>query len=270
MKKAILILLFFFTQLYLFSQSPAYFSVTGKTGTGNCDGTIYVQSCCAATYMFSPPGYTMPINYSNLCPLTYTATINCSGGSYYDFTITYGVNTATVGNFSTGTNVLSGFSHFVSSTNPFPNCNGMMILDIQGGIPPYTITWQDSLGNTLAGQNNDTLFNVCSGNYTFTLKDNSTNCYGTGGTTFVKEVPKKNRVKVFPSPSNGKFQIMNDESGITKYELKIYNIVGEKVYQSEISNKQSVIDISNQPKGVYFVHITSEQGTAMQKILINK
>jgi len=47
--------------------------------------------------------------------------------------------------------------------------------------------------------------------------------------------------RIFPNPNNGKFiiEIMNNEQGIMNNGVKIYNVLGQVVYQSEIINPKS-------------------------------
>ncbi|MFH1004354.1 MAG: T9SS type A sorting domain-containing protein [Bacteroidota bacterium] len=55
--------------------------------------------------------------------------------------------------------------------------------------------------------------------------------------------------------------------------IEIYNVLGEKVYQSSIAGHQSfVIDISKEPKGLYFVkvYLLNENHTGKEKIYIGK
>ena len=61
---------------------------------------------------------------------------------------------------------------------------------------------------------------------------------------------------VYPNPSNGKF-IINSNGNINSIE--IYNICGEKIFQSEFRNQKSEIDLSAQPAGIYFYQITNKQ-----------
>ncbi|HTB07501.1 MAG TPA: T9SS type A sorting domain-containing protein [Bacteroidia bacterium] len=74
----------------------------------------------------------------------------------------------------------------------------------------------------------------------------------------------REQVLVFPNPSEGKFTfqlgISNEQLGI-KNTVEIYNELGQKVYsQFSILNPQFSIDISNQPSGIYFYRVTTQQG----------
>ena len=65
---------------------------------------------------------------------------------------------------------------------------------------------------------------------------------------------------IAPNPSTGKFTIQlgeEDDLQNKNYHLEIYNTLGERVFQSAISNPQSAIDLSNKSKGIYFIKIQS-------------
>ena len=82
-----------------------------------------------------------------------------------------------------------------------------------------------------------------------------------------------NRVNIAPNPSNGWFQVQSSELRIQS--LEIYNPLGEKIYLSKIfpitiGATTTEIDLNKQPNGVYFVHILSQEGTSVKKIVINR
>lgn len=74
---------------------------------------------------------------------------------------------------------------------------------------------------------------------------------------------------VYPNPGTGKFkiQIDNGQLSIDNYQLSIYNILGEKIYQSEIQNQKSEIDISQQPNGIYIVRVNGSKQSLNLRII---
>ena len=81
----------------------------------------------------------------------------------------------------------------------------------------------------------------------------------------VNDITKQLSVSVFPNPSIGQFTLtLSVENGI----VEIYNILGQRVNHSEITNQETKIDLSNQPKGIYFVKIVANQKMRTEKILI--
>lgn len=71
---------------------------------------------------------------------------------------------------------------------------------------------------------------------------------------------------IYPNPATGRFQVSSFKFKVQSME--VYNIMGEKVFQSSIVNHQLSIDISSQPSGVYFVKIKTEDKEFVRKIII--
>ncbi len=72
---------------------------------------------------------------------------------------------------------------------------------------------------------------------------------------------------VFPNPTTGIFTI---ESSENISAIEIMNLNGEKVYSEKMLNAKSEILNLDIPNGIYFLEITTEQGIAMKKIIIEK
>ena len=80
-------------------------------------------------------------------------------------------------------------------------------------------------------------------------------------------------ISISPNPTSGAFQIQmdNGQLSINNYQLSIYNVYGEKVYEKlSIINSPLLINLSEAKNGIYFLHLKTEQGTAVKKLIINK
>jgi hypothetical protein len=66
---------------------------------------------------------------------------------------------------------------------------------------------------------------------------------------------------VYPNPSTGIFNI----KGKNIIEVEIMNVSGALIYQGAFT----VIDLSNQPDGIYYLKITTHSGTITKKIMKN-
>nr|NQU93231.1 T9SS type A sorting domain-containing protein [Bacteroidota bacterium] len=70
---------------------------------------------------------------------------------------------------------------------------------------------------------------------------------------------------IFPNPGNGLFTITT--YGDSNYEISIVDPQGRLVYSSTIKDNTRV-DLTNQPKGVYFIRLTGTSSASVQKIVI--
>jgi bacillolysin len=80
------------------------------------------------------------------------------------------------------------------------------------------------------------------------------------------ELFSNSEVKIYPNPMNGIFTIELNEI-IGENFVEIYNLVGEKVYSNNSLSKTSLIDITNQPKGIYLVKVINGNDVTTQKIV---
>jgi Secretion system C-terminal sorting domain len=87
--------------------------------------------------------------------------------------------------------------------------------------------------------------------------------------TGIEEATKEN-IFVYPNPSSGKFKIKNIELQMTNYKFEIYNLLGGKIYSNSKFNQptSNEIDLSNSPKGIYFVKIYNGEKFYTEKIVI--
>ncbi|MES2285882.1 MAG: T9SS type A sorting domain-containing protein [Bacteroidota bacterium] len=89
--------------------------------------------------------------------------------------------------------------------------------------------------------------------------------------TGIKEVAFESMISISPNPSNGKFTIELSSSGVSndnKYVVKIYNVLGEQTYLSELKQlTRNEIDLSHVPKGIYFVNVYIDNKIYIRKIV---
>lgn len=94
--------------------------------------------------------------------------------------------------------------------------------------------------------------------------------YEYAGSSGIADCQTKTNIFVFPNPSNGKFTFKNVYGQWKNVNIEIYNLIGEKVYSnSEFRNQTSdEIDLSDSPKGIYFVKIYNGKEIQTGKIVI--
>ena len=73
-----------------------------------------------------------------------------------------------------------------------------------------------------------------------------------------------NAISLYPNPSNGQFTIKGND--IEKIE--IVDIAGKIIYMSDVKCLMSSVDLSNNPKGLYFAKITTSKGVITEKLIV--
>lgn len=87
-------------------------------------------------------------------------------------------------------------------------------------------------------------------------------------TVNIDNVELSKNVSIYPNPTLGTFTLQL--KGIQIANIFISNMSGVRVFESQIENHQSTIDISEQPNGIYILQITSKYGTTTKKIILEK
>jgi len=70
---------------------------------------------------------------------------------------------------------------------------------------------------------------------------------------------------IFPNPNNGKFNI--SIANVDGCNISVMNIRGQQVYAAQV-NGTTMLDLSGQAKGVYFVRLSNARSTSIEKIVI--
>ncbi|MDN3666216.1 S8 family serine peptidase [Algibacter miyuki] len=119
------------------------------------------------------------------------------------------------------------------------------------------------------------------GNYTLTVSHSGSLTNGLqnfsliltsqGSTLDISKNEFTNSLVVWPNPTKEKLNIKFNSSS-EKNIIKLYNALGQSVYQDMIVSSLSVIEqsinVQNIPKGIYFLNITSGNVTSNKKIII--
>lgn len=90
--------------------------------------------------------------------------------------------------------------------------------------------------------------------------------------TGVIEIVENLTIEVSPNPNSGKFSIMISTAMDEKISLKVIDNLGSVVYKKESvqinKNYSTDLDLSNQPKGMYFVYISTDDNNYVKKIIV--
>lgn len=77
-------------------------------------------------------------------------------------------------------------------------------------------------------------------------------------------------LQIFPNPNNGSFEINYSLENDLKTEIRVVDILGKVVYQTEMTDGNTYINLNNQPAGIYYVIMTNEKGQITKKIVVEK
>lgn len=152
-------------------------------------------------------------------------------------------------------------------STPTSTNTGTASAQVSGGTPPYVYAWNN-------GGTTQTISNLLPGTYTVTITDNK-NCIS-NGTIVVQQftgtidLASLTTFELYPNPSKGEFMIDVAFNIAENAEVVIMNVVGQRIWSQQIEGEQFKLPIhlSNAASGVYFVMITTEQGRAVKRIVI--
>lgn len=153
-----------------------------------------------------------------------------------------------------------------TSVNTSVSQSGVMLTANDTGA---SYQWINCNGNIpISVATNQSFTATTDGNYAVIITQNScsdtSSCYNIS-TTNIVENSFASTVIIYPNPSTGKFKI---DTKITKGEIAICNVMGEKIYSTSNLKTSNEINLSNSPKGIYFVKIYDGEKIHTRKIVV--
>ncbi len=107
------------------------------------------------------------------------------------------------------------------------------------------------------------------GNYALII-ENEYGCADTSACFTITSIGIENveeiGLTVFPNPTNGIVTI-NTSNVLTNAVVEVYSSVGQIIYANKLSGQNVIINLGEQPNGVYFVKIQSGKTTQVEKIV---
>jgi uncharacterized repeat protein (TIGR03803 family) len=169
-----------------------------------------------------------------------------TGSVILDDSILYGIQT----NISdSGTYGIIFNSSTINSTHPY---NDIFKFNLSTGIYPHgslVYAGHAFFGTTSAGPGNSGYGVV------FKLQDSA---YIPAGINSLRT--NTVRIIAYPNPTTGVFNIVIPNEN-HKFQIEIYNILGEKIYKYKIKTDTTQINLDKQSKGIYFYRILNEDGS---------
>lgn len=144
--------------------------------------------------------------------------------------------------------------------------NGEIDLTVTGGTAPYTFDWDnDGTGDYDA----EDLTGLTEGVYTVVVTDaNGCTETTTASLNSLVSVDNKGNIlfEVYPNPAIENFTISVNEAG--KFNVTIYNVLGDVVYVENLNASKSTISTANFESGTYFVTVSSEESTSTLRLIV--
>ncbi|MES2410057.1 MAG: T9SS type A sorting domain-containing protein, partial [Bacteroidota bacterium] len=75
---------------------------------------------------------------------------------------------------------------------------------------------------------------------------------------------------IYPNPTNGNFTIDFDIADLLgEKEIQVFNVLGQRVYNSKVDTEQAIISLSGKPNGIYICKVlTGNKAVKTGKIII--
>ena len=82
------------------------------------------------------------------------------------------------------------------------------------------------------------------------------------------------KIEVYPNPTNGLFTLQLQDIRSHEIQVVIYDQLGKIIYNDalqggQISNIAHPVNLSGQSNGMYFIHILTEEGRAVKKLVLS-
>ncbi|MFA7273024.1 MAG: T9SS type A sorting domain-containing protein [Crocinitomicaceae bacterium] len=141
--------------------------------------------------------------------------------------------------------------------------DGSIDLMVTGGTPNYTYSWSN-------GSTSQDPSGLSSGTYTVTVTDLN-GCTETLSVTVnsvvgIQENSTDFGVKVFPNPTNGKFNVVMANAD-KNASIEVFDVLGNRVELLKNAGSKTTIQL-NERNGVYFVRVTNNNQTIVERIVL--
>jgi hypothetical protein len=122
----------------------------------------------------------------------------------------------------------------------------------------------------ISGATNATYAVTVNGSYSVEVT-NSFGCSSTSNCVLIdivgiNENKAESTISVYPNPTKGK---VNLTIPTEQANVSVYNALGKVITNYYHVQNGAVIDLSNNPNGVYLIHVTTEKGTSILRVVRN-
>jgi hypothetical protein len=236
------------------NQSPV---VNLGVDTSLCGGSLTLDAQNAGSnYMWSTTANTQTITVSSTG--NYYVDVTSGAGCVATDSIMVTVNTPPTVTFNPQTPVCVDDGSFTLTGSPTGGTftglgvvSGNMFSPSVAGVGPHTVTYSYTDGNG------------CFGSFDAVITVNA--CTG------VNEPFVAAGMNVYPNPNNGSFTLTINDADYTDVTMELVTIEGQVIYSDKASNVKGVyvkqLDLSAHANGIYFLRVTADGQSYMQKIV---
>lgn len=89
-----------------------------------------------------------------------------------------------------------------------------------------------------------------------------------GDFTGVSEISLSHLLSIYPNPNNGSFTFRIEGIKYQTSNVKVYDMVGKVVYESNVKNQKSEISIPGIAPGIYQLQVITDKGIANKKVIV--
>jgi len=120
--------------------------------------------------------------------------------------------------------------------------------------------WMDcSTNSPIAGATNQSYTPTSNGSYAVTITtaacSDTSACIAVATLGLIEPASQSN-ISIAPNPASDFITISQNNPAIT--EIEIYNVLGKLIYKTNIHQRQTIVDLSSEAKGFYFIKATEE------------
>jgi hypothetical protein len=265
-----------------------------------CDGSVILDAGndeYNPTYLWSTGETTQTITASSTG--TYWAKVSTPAGCVIasatdEIEVTVNTSTSSVtnitacDNYTWNGNTYSADGTYYDTIPNFAGCDSAMTLNLTINSTPglatnlsgFTIGANQSgatyqwincgTGAAIPGATSQTYTATADGDYAVVVTmsgcGDTSACVTISGLGLVSN--DDNAFLVYPNPTTGIINIQLSDMPGDMVSIKIVNAIGEVVYSGQQAQSTFKVDFYNQPKGVYYVVLTTDDGTNVKKVVV--
>jgi hypothetical protein len=150
----------------------------------------------------------------------------------------------------------------------YGSSSGAIFVNLSGGTPPYQLNWSN-------GSNLQNILGLDAGVYELEVTDDN-GCRS----IFTFEVPlvlstesaqESSGIQIFPNPFSDYLEVhIHDKQPHPAYTLKLFNTIGESVWQSKAFSESVRLNLPGLQVGAYYYTITTDSGVIIRNGIMTK